>query len=308
MIMSKQIGYNIKTPKKIEQMIVNDYINNHLGSSTLSDKYDLTCSTILRIIERNGYTVRTNREKSLKNHCDSHYFDIIDTEEKAYWLGFLLADGYVAVRGSSCITGLGLAERDKGHIEKLKIALNATHNIRTYVASGYSSTLYCRIIFTDPILTKRLISLGVVEHKTNIVSPPHNIPDNLTRHCLRGYFDGNGSIAIKKANKIGNKPVYCAKITSTESILDWFLDYANKNGINIKRRYYKRKNYQIVSTVDIGGNIKAQAFLDLLYKGSHIYLDRKYQRYQDLCKLNTVVPIRKDRVKELQNAEISIGI
>ena len=46
------------------------------------------------------------------------YFDKINTEEKAYWLGFLYADGSISSKEDKI--ELGLAEKDLHHIEKFK--------------------------------------------------------------------------------------------------------------------------------------------------------------------------------------------
>lgn len=53
-------------------------------------------------------------------NCDETVFDVIDTEEKAYWLGFWYADGYVAslTRKSNYIIGCSLAYKDLEHLEK----------------------------------------------------------------------------------------------------------------------------------------------------------------------------------------------
>ena len=58
-------------------------------------------------------------------------------------------------------------------------------------------------------------------------------------------------------------------------------------------KYYKRKDYQSVMSLEFGGNIQTQKILDLLYKNSTIYLDRKYKRYLDLCNLNNSRALKK---------------
>ena len=52
----------------------------------------------------------------MKYYRNSNIFEKIDTEEKAYWLGFLYADGYVDPERGEII--LGLAEKYKEHINK----------------------------------------------------------------------------------------------------------------------------------------------------------------------------------------------
>ena len=54
-------------------------------------------------------------------------FEIIDTEEKAYWLGFLYADGSVSSTDNRI--ELGLAEKDLNHIEKFKEFIGVPNKI-----------------------------------------------------------------------------------------------------------------------------------------------------------------------------------
>jgi len=64
-----------------------------------------------------------------------HIFDKINTPEKAYWLGFIVADGYLNVERRMLRIKLG--NKDKHHLEKFILFLNGdntmlkseTHNI-----------------------------------------------------------------------------------------------------------------------------------------------------------------------------------
>lgn len=160
------------------------------------------------------------------------------------------------------------------------------------VTSGYNpGSKYCRLVISDPILVQSLISHGVVEHKTNIACPPYSIIGSpFECDCLRGYFDGNGCITMRKPSD-SQTLVYTAKICATDTILNWFKEFAISNGVQVNSKPYKRKAYQKVSQMDIGGSRKAQAFLDLLYRNASVYLDRKYERYLELCKRNITVEL-----------------
>lgn len=66
------------------------------------------------------------------HHCDHAYFDDVSDEPRAYWLGFLFADGCVrdSANGTAApILTLGLAECDRGHVEAFRAALGSTHKI-----------------------------------------------------------------------------------------------------------------------------------------------------------------------------------
>lgn len=51
----------------------------------------------------------------IKYTFNENIFSIIDNEEKAYWLGFLYADGYLTDQG---LFGCALQEKDKAHLNK----------------------------------------------------------------------------------------------------------------------------------------------------------------------------------------------
>lgn len=54
-------------------------------------------------------------------------FENIDTEEKAYWLGFLYADGCVGSKESK--VELSLAEKDLRHMEKFRSFIGIENKI-----------------------------------------------------------------------------------------------------------------------------------------------------------------------------------
>lgn len=276
-----------RTSTEVESNIIKDYVEGHLGSSTIAKKYNMNAGTVCNILARNGIKRRSNRDKSLQYVCEDNYFKVIDTEHKAYWLGFLLADGYVSIHNNSYIVGLSLSVKDRNHILKFKEDIKATYNIKEYISNGFSACNYCRIIISSPIMVNDLITHGVVEHKTNIMKPPLNVPNRFIKDCIRGYFDGNGCITYSVYHI---RPSFTVKICATEDILLWIKDFAYANNVCFSYKPYKRKAHQSVSQLDIGGNLQAQKFLDLLYQDSTVYLDRKYKLYQSLCEINLVVP------------------
>ena len=53
------------------------------------------CDTgILKILKQFNCKIRTKKECSTIYTLNENYFEKIDTPRKAYWLGFLYADGY----------------------------------------------------------------------------------------------------------------------------------------------------------------------------------------------------------------------
>jgi hypothetical protein len=268
-----------------------DYVGKHMGCPALKKKYGVDFN---EPFARLGLKIRNDQEKNKKFYCNSDYFETIDTQEKAYWLGFIFADGYVSKPEGKKFArfGISLQDGDGGHLEKLRAALESDVPIHHYeVSQGYKvGSKYCRIVISDDKLANDLIKHGCVEHKSNILKPPTNLPYELRRHFIRGYMDGNGSISITNT-KYGQS--YAIKWAGTDDILLWIMEHLISDGV-ITRRYplHKRKKEQIVSSFDFGGNNLSKKFLDYIYKDATVFLDRKHERY---IALTNIIKERESR-------------
>lgn len=292
--MEKEVSF---TDEEIIEIYNNDYINNHIGGTTLKRKYRYNFYPRFKKL---GLDVRNNTEKNRKYACDSNYFEIIDNEEKAYWLGFCYADGYIQRNSDSLRFGISLSSIDYNHLEKFKSAINFNGPIHEYeVKQGYKiGVLYCRIIICDEVFVGNLIKHGLIEHKSNIMEAPIGVPKDLEKHFIRGFMDANGSIKVSNAN---NALSYTISFCSTEPMLDWIQNHLLENSI-IARKYKtrKRKEEHIVTQFEFGGNNQAKKYCDYIYENATIYLDRKYNRYKDLCNL---LNDREEKILERQNCE-----
>jgi DNA-binding transcriptional regulator WhiA len=224
------------------------------------------------ILRKNGIPRRSNRENSRKYDVNHHFFDVIDTEEKAYWLGFLAADGYVTTKEDK--VGLSLGIKDHEHLQKFAKAIESTYPIGTYKTSGYADTEYCRLIVTSKPMKSALIKHGLTEKKTLILKYPDTVPMELEHHFIRGYFDGDGSLA-----KDGNGG-YQIKICGTEAILRTIQSCLPTS---INKLYKRKKDEKDNWYFSIGGRQQVIRILDDLYFDSTIHLERKFERYQELC-------------------------
>ena len=66
-----------------------------VSSSKLQKQFRLQYHDIKEILLAHGIQVRTHRESRIKYKRNENYFSYIDTPEKAYWLGFIYADGFI---------------------------------------------------------------------------------------------------------------------------------------------------------------------------------------------------------------------
>lgn len=205
---------------------------------------------------------------------NENYFEKIDTEDKAYWLGFILADGCIC-RNDLIIA---LKESDTGHIEKFikNIEGNNKYQIvecNTTYGKGITARLSIRSkkMFTD------LQTLGITPNKSLTASIPKNIPNNLFRHFWRGVIDGDGFICEYNQRKEKYKYTYLGiGLTGSKNVICGFIDFI-KNELKIKLKLEKEKNVWRAKTA-CSNAIKISS---LLYDDSMIYLDRKKVKYKN---------------------------
>ena len=194
-------------------------------------------------------------------------FEKIDNEEKAYWLGFLYADGCVGSNENKI--ELGLAEKDLKHIEKFKDFMGVNNKI-----SYRAGTKSYRFSFRSEKCKMDLIDKGCVPKKSLKLTFPDNaqVPEYLIKHFIRGYFDGDGWFTNTSA-------CFQVGIIGTENFIAGFLnavDCINKtNKIFNVHRENGAKRYVFGAYHDVLN------FLNWIYKDSKVYLDRKYELYLD---------------------------
>lgn len=265
----------INVPQNEIDSIINLYDE---GKSVLSISKMVTYSydIVNRVIRESGRLIRGNRIYAKKYDCDSKYFNDIDTEEKAYWLGFIYADGTITFNGSYNQLSIALKSEDKGHLQKFAKSMNSNNPVLDYTNSQFNKD-YSKIVLRNEEICQDLINLGAVKNKSLVLKFPKTLKTNLIRHFIRGYFDGDGCITyINHKKRLVN--VYQLKIVGTYEML---YELYNIFGLKSKFEFDKTKevnNY----TLEFGGNRQVERVMDYMYEDSIIYLDRKYERYMML--------------------------
>lgn len=228
----------------------------------------LGCSlpVVCRIANAAGFkaTRGPKRDPALRHD----YFQIIDTEEKAYWLGFLSADGcvYKPKTTNSYRIEINLQDSDEGHLRKFLNAVSPNQNICHYKSGGriyHSITVFSNQLGTD------LIRHGVTPRKS-LTLQPWNGPAHLMRHYWRGMVDGDGCIC-------DGKKIWLA-LCGTHAVVEAFAEYGRKvtNSV-MKVRQPKPNNWHIAF-----GEKKAKELARHLYEGATVSLHRKQVKAEAL--------------------------
>jgi hypothetical protein len=229
----------------------------------IAKELDMDRGTLSKNFKLSGFNIVNNQND---NRCLSNLFHIINTEEKAYWLGFLYADGYIS--SATNIIELCLKAEDKEHIQKFKSFLNHVNKIgEKNIKLNEENYKAYRISFNDKIMKQDLINKGCTPNKSLTLTFPkeNQVPNYLIRHFVRGYIDGDGSL-------IYTNKTFKIEVLGTKSFLEtmclvmgWKL-----NTLSSKENIY---------TWECNDKQTIPYILDQLYKESKIYLDRKYDLY-----------------------------
>lgn len=224
----------------------------------------------------------------MKYHFNEDYFKDIDTEDKAYWLGFIYADGCIREnQGRGKNKGLGLEislkESDRGHLAKFisDIGCNDESIIKKKIVKlkGKEYTSY-KIVINSTKMCRHLISKGVFLRKSlKLIFPTKSIiSDKYINHFIRGYFDGDGNIGIRNTHRYANNPRVTFIGTEDFLILLKAIFEKDLSVTNVKlqmKRGSKAFSYQKSSN-------DARKILKYMYDGASIYLDRKYKIFKQV--------------------------
>ncbi|MEK6884015.1 MAG: LAGLIDADG family homing endonuclease [Nanoarchaeota archaeon] len=267
---------------KINQ-IINEY---KCGKSIrkIAKIFNVGHRTILYHLIKNNIPRRTRSQAIRKYEPNEYFFDKIDTQEKAYFLGFLYADGYHD--RSNWSVQLCLQEKDKEILEKLR---DLIYNDRPLIYVDRSKHKYKSnswwnkqntygLYICNQHISNILFAYGLVPNKSLILEWPKCIPDYLIRHFIRGYFDGDGSVS----KSLGEKRL-------TLNILGTF------NFIS-KTKYFIEKdcNIKLNKIVNTKGSIKViqtnkletiKQIYKYFYKDSILYLKRKKEIFDNFFNL-----------------------
>lgn len=220
-----------------------------------------------------------------KFDLDDYFLDRIDTEEKAYFLGFAYADGY---NDGKCFS-INLQKNDMDILQKISKIIKFTgklhykdyskYKIKNRDTSNWKNQYILR--FTSERICIKLTELGCPPKKSLILKFPtiDIIPINLMRHFIRGYMDGDGTIG-KSFLKTRNHIQFNCEFCSTENFCNGMKNFLIKNNIN--SWIYDSHNNGITKTFKVSGNKQILRFLDWIYSDATIYLDRKFKSYLQL--------------------------
>lgn len=240
-------------------------LENNWSLSKISKVYNICSNSLSKRLKKKSYIIINKQNERGTNH---NVFETIDTEEKAYWLGFLYADG--SIHSKTNQIELSLKESDFSHLEKFKLFIGAQNKI--IYREKTKSYRYC---FFSKKIRKDLINLGCFPRKTEKLTFPNLTNDLLKLSFIRGYFDGDGCLTYKKTKKDKLYPLI--GVIGTENILKNILKFFNLDK-NLYLANKKENSSNKIFEFKLGKKDSIY-FLEKIYEDSKIHLDRKYNKF-----------------------------
>lgn len=239
------------------------------NASYISKREGIPLQTLYYYIRKLGYGKSNNR----KHNLNEDYFSNINSQNKAYILGFIMADGCVSKTSKKYKNPnrliLRISKKDKCILEFIKKELNCSYEIKDIVPKDTFSTNEISILTINSIkLCNDLCKHGIIENKTGYEQIPC-IQENLKRHFLRGFLDGDGWIT-REGRTIG--------FVSNKKMLEQIKTYLSnhfllKGKLNIIEDQSKNIFYLKIHHKEDIINLKR-----LLYKNANFYLERKHNK------------------------------
>lgn len=224
----------------------------------IAELYPVGRTSIGYTLKRHNVETKStgNPYKISKYTLNRKYFTSIDSEDKAYWLGFISADGHVSDDGVT----IGLHKKDEAHLEKFlkDIGSNSSikHQKNASIVSIYSKDL-----------VKDLRGLGFFRNKSETQTFP-KIDSKWYPSFLRGLFDGDGTLSKDSISFCGTE--------STIKDIKFILE----SKFNLKDSPIRK----VGNTLNIISWCKNRiSILNYLYEDcpKNLYLERKYVKYLD---------------------------
>lgn len=256
--------------------IIFEYLNGY-SVLRLAEKYNTNTQKIQNILDEN-HIEKISQMKRNNPLFIEDYFSIIDSKEKAYWIGWLLTDGGISNKHD---IEIALSSKDEPILHILEDDLHIYNKVKPYQWE------YVRFSISSINMCKDLEKYGIVPNKTLSLKYPLNIPEKFETHLLRGMFDGDSGFTIgaatrfyKQRNRSYTKPYQELSFTGTFDMCDNFQNVICKY-TNLSRKNIT-KNHSIYR-IRWSNKQEILSICDILYQDcENHYLQRKYDKYQEL--------------------------
>lgn len=270
----------------IKELICELYEKNNMHINEICSELNVDYGSVKRVLNNKCVKLRSLSETRRKYNLDENYFDNIDTQNKAYILGLLYADGNVSKNKNTI--QISLQEDDRHILEKIKTEINT--DIPLYFIEKSKKNKNCKNIYSFVIhsnhMRQALINNGVVPQKTFVINFPKFLKEEFISHFIRGYFDGDGCFGFYKRKDRRNSYHCYFSIVGTNDLCQKIKEIIeSKLIIHCCIGYCHKKYNSPIRCLSISGRNNCQKVLDWLYDDAEMFLMRKKNKYLEFCNL-----------------------
>ena len=243
---------------------------NGLDSVQISKIKNIKTGTITQWLRKWGISRHRGPKSKIGNE---HYFDDIDCEKKAYYLGWLMADGNISIYNNQYSLKIHISDRDAYIVEEFLKDIESTNKI------NYKKTLFkptnkfhtsCYVSLTSVHMCKKLIDLGIVPNKSGKEIVP-DIQKNLIHHFIRGFFDGDGITDTKKVKRSGF-------VSNKDMLLSIIEKVKYKKDIHLNPHHTTPWVFYF-----LGGKDFSKHLYTYMYKDATIWIPRRKKNLEMVC-------------------------
>jgi hypothetical protein len=246
--------------EKYNEKIIIELYRQGYSAYKIMEELNLTSKFKIYSILNNIGITRTYDRCHVPISRNRDYFKKIDTEVKAYILGFLFADGCMHSHNKGF--SLALHKKDINMLKLIKEELNLNNKL---VPVKNKNAISLHVV--DHILHEDLITLGCVPKKSLILEPPINLPTELISHFIRGHFDGDGSV-YKRTGSDKDHFRFGYEVIGTKKLLEWI-----SLNMGLDLRIFPKHNVYVMQTTS---KKKLNQIYNYMYKNSNYYFERKH--------------------------------
>lgn len=197
------------------------------------------------------------------------YFSRIDTPEKAFYLGWIWADGCIQeVRRLK----FNVSSKDEKLLEDFNKAIGSNMRITNAVKQiNGKPYLLCSLQINSRPMVNDLMSHGLTPKKSLTIDAWHG-PEELMRHYWHGVWVGDGHIT--QSGKYWN-----VGLCGNESVVNAFADFARKHTSTKASVCCDTKGRtNPLWRFSVGGLKAPKELMQLMLKDAPVVLERKYQK------------------------------
>lgn len=280
--------YNKIYPKERVELIITLY-NQNKTLEEISKIVGNKPQTVSKILKENNIALRnvadyyTSKQLATNKKYDFNedYFEVIDDEVKAYWLGFIFADGNVYVpkykegKTKGGRLDIALKAEDDYHLWNFRNDINGNMDV-VYRDMKLGDKIYpsCRITVNSIKMAQDLIKHGCTPKKSLTLEFPPHLSEEMLPHFIRGYIDGDGCVFFKIYEKI---ETFHVSLLGTVEFLTGVKNILEKNNIKCANIKPQKSN---AFSFHIFGRDNLVKLYNYLYGNASVFLGRKIDLYR----------------------------